>query len=253
MTDVSRAPRPRADGALPDGLARTSGWRARRSSTGPSRATTAAPSCFRIEDTDAARNTQESYDAAARRRCAGSASTGTRAPRSAARTRRTASPSASTSTPTPWPGSRSPSRTYDCYCTNEEVEARRKASRLQDQGYDGHCRELTDEQVAAFEAEGRQPVVRFRMPDGEITFDDLVRGEITFQHRARARLRAGARQRRPALHAGQPGRRRADGDHPRAARRGPALLHPAPDRALRRARGDRHRASAPRGSGTCPT
>ena len=51
-------------------------------------------------------------------------------------------------------------------------------------------RRSTDEQVAAFEAEGRQPVVRFRMPDGAITFDDLVRGEITFQHRARARLRA---------------------------------------------------------------
>ena len=47
-------------------------------------------------------------------------------------------------------------------------------------GYDGYCRELTDEQVAAFQAEGRQPVVRFRMPDGEITFDDLVRGDITF-------------------------------------------------------------------------
>ncbi len=48
-------------------------------------------------------------------------------------------------------------------------------------GYDGFCRELSEEQVAAFRAEGRAPVVRFRMPDGSITFDDLVRGEITFQ------------------------------------------------------------------------
>jgi glutamyl-tRNA synthetase len=47
-------------------------------------------------------------------------------------------------------------------------------------GYDGFCRELTDAQVAAFEADGRQPVVRFRMPDGEIAFDDLVRGTVTF-------------------------------------------------------------------------
>ena len=45
----------------------------------------------------------------------------------------------------------------------------------------------------------------------------------------RPRLRALPRQRRPALHAGQPGRRRADGDHPRAARRGPALEHAAAD------------------------
>ena len=71
--------------------------------------------------------------------------------------------------------------TYDCYCTNDEVTARRKASGSKVMGYDGFCRELTDEQVTAFRAEDRSPVVRFRMPDGEITFDDLVRGEITFQ------------------------------------------------------------------------
>jgi glutamyl-tRNA synthetase len=71
--------------------------------------------------------------------------------------------------------------TYDCYCTTEEVDARRKAFGSKVMGYDGHCRELHHEQAAAFEAQGRKPVVRFRMPDGEITFDDLVRGEITFQ------------------------------------------------------------------------
>ncbi|NYG58204.1 glutamyl-tRNA synthetase [Nocardioides daedukensis] len=70
--------------------------------------------------------------------------------------------------------------TYDCFCTNEEVDARRKASGSKVMGYDGHCRELTAEQRAAFEAEGRKSVVRFRMPEGAITFDDLVRGEITF-------------------------------------------------------------------------
>lgn len=73
------------------------------------------------------------------------------------------------------------SYTYDCFCTTEEVDARRKASGSKVQGYDGFCRELTDEQRAAFEADGRKPVVRFRMPDGSITFDDLVRGEITFE------------------------------------------------------------------------
>jgi glutamyl-tRNA synthetase len=70
--------------------------------------------------------------------------------------------------------------TYDCYCTNDEVTERRKASGSKVLGYDGFCRELSDEQRAAFVADGRQPVVRFRMPDGEITFDDLVRGEVTF-------------------------------------------------------------------------
>ena len=52
---------------------------------------------------------------------------------------------------------------------------------------------------------------------------DLLPGE-------RHRLRHRPRQRRTALHARQPRRRRAHGDHARAARRGPALLHPAPDR-----------------------
>jgi glutamyl-tRNA synthetase len=71
-------------------------------------------------------------------------------------------------------------RTYDCYCTNEEVEARRKASGSKVMGYDGFCRDLSAEQVEAFTSQGRKPVVRFRMPDGEITWDDLVRGDITF-------------------------------------------------------------------------
>ena len=61
------------------------------------------------------------------------------------------------------------------------------------------------------------------------------------RRRARARLRPGPGQRRAALHAGQPGRRRADGDHPRAARRGPAALDAAPDRAVRGAGPDRRR------------
>jgi glutamyl-tRNA synthetase len=70
--------------------------------------------------------------------------------------------------------------TYPCYCTNDEVEARRKASGSKMMGYDRHCRDLTDDQAAAFTAEGRSAVVRFRMPDGEIAFDDLVRGLVSF-------------------------------------------------------------------------
>ncbi|HEU5456735.1 MAG TPA: glutamate--tRNA ligase [Nocardioides sp.] len=71
--------------------------------------------------------------------------------------------------------------TYDCFCTTDEVDARRKAGGSKVQGYDGFCRELDAEQRAAFEAEGRSPIVRFRMPDGEITWHDLVRGDVTFQ------------------------------------------------------------------------
>jgi glutamyl-tRNA synthetase len=70
--------------------------------------------------------------------------------------------------------------TYACYCTNDEVTERRKASGSKILGYDGFCRELTAEQREAFLEAGREPVVRFRMPDGEIAFDDLVRGEVSF-------------------------------------------------------------------------
>ncbi|MFE2228247.1 glutamate--tRNA ligase [Streptomyces kronopolitis] len=71
---------------------------------------------------------------------------------------------------------------YHCYCTTEELDARREAARAagRPSGYDGTCRTLTDEQRAAFEAEGRSAIVRFRMPDEPITFHDLVRGELTF-------------------------------------------------------------------------
>lgn len=69
---------------------------------------------------------------------------------------------------------------YECYCTTDEVDARRKASGSKVQGYDGFCRDLAPEQRFAFTEEGRAPILRFRMPDKPITFTDLVRGEITF-------------------------------------------------------------------------
>ncbi|MBA2417888.1 MAG: glutamate--tRNA ligase, partial [Nocardioidaceae bacterium] len=72
---------------------------------------------------------------------------------------------------------------YYAYDTPEELEERRNAARGEGRasGYDGLHRDLSDEQRAAFEAEGRRPVVRFRMPDQPITFTDLVRGEVTFE------------------------------------------------------------------------
>ncbi|MFF2377403.1 glutamate--tRNA ligase [Streptomyces xiamenensis] len=73
-------------------------------------------------------------------------------------------------------------RAYPCYCTTAELDERREAARSagKHSGYDGHCRDLSAEQVAAYEAEGRTPIIRFRMPDERITFTDLVRGELTF-------------------------------------------------------------------------
>jgi glutamyl-tRNA synthetase len=70
---------------------------------------------------------------------------------------------------------------YESFSTNEEVDARRLAAGQDTKlGYDNHDRFLTDEQKAAFRAEGRQPVLRLRMPDEDLVWTDLVRGEIRF-------------------------------------------------------------------------
>lgn len=71
---------------------------------------------------------------------------------------------------------------YESYSTPEEIETRhRAAGRDPKLGYDGFDRHLTDEQLAQYKAEGREAVLRLRMPDEDITFTDLVRGEITFR------------------------------------------------------------------------
>lgn len=71
---------------------------------------------------------------------------------------------------------------YESYSTPAEIEARhRAASRDPKLGYDGFDRHITDEQLAQYKAEGRQAVLRLRMPDEDLTFKDLVRGEITFK------------------------------------------------------------------------
>ena len=70
---------------------------------------------------------------------------------------------------------------YESFATGEEIEARNLAhGRDPKQGYDNFERDLTSEQRAAFRAEGRSPALRLRVPDTDLSFDDLVRGDITF-------------------------------------------------------------------------
>jgi len=70
---------------------------------------------------------------------------------------------------------------YESFSTSDEIEARHAAAgRHKALGYDGFDRDLTEEQKAAYRAEGRQAVIRMRMPDEDITFRDLIRGDVTF-------------------------------------------------------------------------
>jgi glutamyl-tRNA synthetase len=71
-------------------------------------------------------------------------------------------------------------KAYYCYCTPAQLEADRKAQEAAHlpPRYVGRCAHLTAEQRAAFEAEGRKPAIRFRVPEGAVVFDDMVRGRV---------------------------------------------------------------------------
>ena len=70
---------------------------------------------------------------------------------------------------------------YESYSTAEEIDARNEAAgRAKQLGYDNFDRDLTDEQKQAFRAEGREPAYRLRVPDHDLTYVDLTRGEVTF-------------------------------------------------------------------------
>ncbi|GAA0999621.1 glutamate--tRNA ligase [Subtercola frigoramans] len=70
---------------------------------------------------------------------------------------------------------------YESFSTAEEIDARNEANgRAKQLGYDNFDRTLTEADREAFRAEGRAPALRLRVPDTDLSFDDLVRGEITF-------------------------------------------------------------------------
>lgn len=75
-------------------------------------------------------------------------------------------------------------RAYKCYCTPEELEAEREAQRARGEmpHYSGKCSHLTPEEQAQKEAQGLEPVIRFRVPKNtEFKFHDMVKGEISFE------------------------------------------------------------------------
>jgi glutamyl-tRNA synthetase len=70
---------------------------------------------------------------------------------------------------------------YESFLTGEEIDARNEAAgRAKQLGYDNSERDLDQAQKDKYLAEGRTPALRLRVPDSDITFTDLVRGEITF-------------------------------------------------------------------------
>jgi glutamyl-tRNA synthetase len=75
---------------------------------------------------------------------------------------------------------------YECYCTPEELDAMRKEQLAKGEPprYTGKCRHLTEEEKERLRAEGRKPVLRFKVPqDRVVRFKDLVKGEIEINAR----------------------------------------------------------------------
>ncbi|VTR57881.1 glutamyl-tRNA ligase [Actinobacillus pleuropneumoniae] len=81
---------------------------------------------------------------------------------------------------------------YRCYCTEEELEQEREEqmARGETPRYSGKHRDLTEEHRQALEAEGRVASIRFRVPEERVyTFDDMVKGTISFNSKETGRLR----------------------------------------------------------------
>jgi len=73
---------------------------------------------------------------------------------------------------------------YYCYCSPEELKQRRQEAerRAEVWEYDGACRSLTAEDLAAREASGAPRAIRFKVPEGRTAFTDLVHGSVEFDN-----------------------------------------------------------------------
>ncbi|MGE4453415.1 MAG: glutamate--tRNA ligase [Sphaerochaeta sp.] len=78
-------------------------------------------------------------------------------------------------------------KAYYCYCTPQRLEALREQQQKEkskQQGYDRHCRNLSDAQRKAYEEEGIKPVIRLKVPtEGKTTFHDVLMGDISRKNR----------------------------------------------------------------------
>ena len=144
---------------------------------------------------------------------------------------------------------------YESFSTPAEVEARHNAAgRDPKLGYDNADRQLTEDQKAAFRAEGRAPVLRFRMPDADIGFDDLIRGPVSFPAGSVPDFVVVRADGSPLYTLTNPVDDALMGITHVLRGEDPALVHAAPGAALERAGGARlRRLRLCRGSGTCPT
>ena len=73
---------------------------------------------------------------------------------------------------------------YECFCTQEELDAEKEESikNKRPHKYSGKCRNLSEEEKEKLRAEGRKPSIRFHVPEGETSYDDMVKGHLHFDN-----------------------------------------------------------------------
>ena len=73
---------------------------------------------------------------------------------------------------------------YECFCTQEELDAEKEESikNKKPHKYSGKCRNLTEEEKEKLRAQGRKPSIRFHVPEGETSYDDMVKGHLHFDN-----------------------------------------------------------------------
>jgi glutamyl-tRNA synthetase len=74
-------------------------------------------------------------------------------------------------------------RIYTCYETGEELDIKRKMQlgRGQPPIYDRAGLNLTEDEIKKFEDEGRKPHYRFKLEEKTITWNDMIRGPVSFE------------------------------------------------------------------------
>ncbi len=75
-------------------------------------------------------------------------------------------------------------KAYYCFCTEEELEEERRILKLQKKPikYSRRCLKRSKEEIEKLIKEGKPKTIRFRVPEGEIKFNDIIHGEITFKN-----------------------------------------------------------------------
>ena len=73
---------------------------------------------------------------------------------------------------------------YECFCTQEELDAEKEESikNKKPHKYSGKCRNLSEAEKEKLRAEGRKPSIRFHVPEGETSYDDMVKGHLHFDN-----------------------------------------------------------------------